>query len=80
LKILKGTATGGVSRRSTAGRDYLRRSSMFSESGLKHRLGGPFLWFVSFGQSKEMNDQSKIKLYKKSDVLFCFSEVLEFGI
>jgi len=43
----------------------LNRFSIFSESGparmnirsggLKHRLGGTFLWFVSFGQAKEMN-------------------------
>jgi len=37
----------------------LNRFSIFSESGLKHRLGGPFLWFVSFGPAKEMNTQIK---------------------
>jgi len=34
----------------------LLRFSIFSESGMKHRLGCHFLWFVSFGQAKEMND------------------------
>jgi len=37
----------------------LLRFSIFSESGLKHRLGGTFLWFVSFGQAKEMNNKIK---------------------
>jgi hypothetical protein len=37
----------------------LIRFSKFSESGLKHCLGCPFLWFVSFGQTKEMNAQNK---------------------
>jgi len=41
----------------------LNRFSKFSESGLKHRLGSPFLWFVSFGQAKEMNTQIKKKTF-----------------
>jgi len=42
-----------------AGGTTLFRFSMVSESGLKHRLGGTFLWFVSFGPAKEMNTQIK---------------------
>jgi len=40
-----------------AGGTTLLRISMFSESGQKHCLGCLFLWFVSFGQAKEMNAQ-----------------------
>jgi len=41
-----------------AGGTTLFRISMFSESGQKHCLGCLFLWFVSFGQTKEMNAQN----------------------
>jgi len=40
-------------------RTTLNRFSIFSESGLKHRLGRHFLWFVSFGHAKEMNNSIK---------------------
>jgi hypothetical protein len=36
--------------------DYFFRFSCFFQSGQKHRKDFPFLWFVSFGKAKEMNN------------------------
>gem|GEM_PF-3377532 len=41
----------------------LIRFSIFSESGQKHCLGCLFLWFISFGQAKEMNTQIKTQSF-----------------
>jgi hypothetical protein len=57
--IRKSSKAPSVSPVSLADRITLNRFSIFSESGQKHCLGCPFLWFVSFGQAKEMNAQIK---------------------
>ncbi|HQP16887.1 MAG TPA: hypothetical protein PLB59_13075, partial [Bacteroidales bacterium] len=43
-------------------------------------LGCLFLWFISFGQAKEMNIQIQNKIILKLSVLFYFFKIFESGI
>jgi len=58
----------------------LNRFSIFPESGQTHRLGYPFLCFVSFGQAKEMKAHIHKKIILKVRCFILLFRKFEFGL